>query len=338
MMYGAGDLRIDEELFDLGTLGATEIFVKTEFSGLSTGTDLGNFEGRSTEVPGAPDYPRPVGYSNVGIVAAVGQDVSKFRVGDRVFGVKAHRSAYVAKEDEFVIPVPAGVAADQASLGYLVHLGVVSLRQAHYQAGENVAVVGLGIIGLATISVARAMGARVIAVSNSEQRAELARRMGALDVLMTGDGNLSSVFGGVGADIVVNTANSWGAWQDSMELARYCGRVTVLGFPGRAQEPPPFNPLDARWLYAKQLSINGSGFLPKVDCSPSEIRFNLRRNLQYVLDLMAQGSVDLAPAISHRFPYQRMREAYELAAQRAKDFSAAVFDWREASTAFQRQC
>jgi threonine dehydrogenase-like Zn-dependent dehydrogenase len=47
-----------------------------------------------------------------------------------------------------------------------------------------------------------------------------------------------------------------------------------------------------------------------------------------VLDLMAQGSLDLDPIISHRFPYQQMRQAYELAAQHSKDFSAAVFDWR----------
>ena len=67
-LHGAGDLRIEESLFDPGSLAPGEVFVRTEFTALSTGTDLGNFEGRSTEVPGAPDYPRAVGYSNAGVV------------------------------------------------------------------------------------------------------------------------------------------------------------------------------------------------------------------------------------------------------------------------------
>lgn len=311
MMYGAGDLRLDEEEI-AGELAATEILVETEFTGFSTGTDLGNFEGRSTEVPGAPEYPRAVGYSNVGVVVSVGAAVERFRVGDRVFGVKPHRSAYIAREDDLLVRVPDGAKPEQASLAYLIHLGLAALRQVRYEAGERVAVVGLGVIGLCTVAMARAMGARVMAVANSEARSELARCMGA-------DG-----FPGE-ADIVVLTANPWDAWRHSMELVRYGGRVAVLGFPGRAQEPPPFNPLDAKWLYGKQLTICGSGAVPRY------AGFDLRGNLEYVLDLLASGRMDVGPAISHRFPSTRMREAYELAARRDKQFSAAVFDWRKES-------
>src|SRR4029079_12445446 len=72
IIYGAGDLRIDEEWYDPAALKATEVLVQTQATGFSTGTDLGNYQGRSTEVPGAPEYPRWVGYSNVGLVVAVG--------------------------------------------------------------------------------------------------------------------------------------------------------------------------------------------------------------------------------------------------------------------------
>ena len=132
-----------------------------------------------------------------------------------------------------------------------------------------------------------------------------------------------------GADIVVLTANTWEAYRLSMEAARFGGRVTVLGFPGRAQPAPGFNPLDAQWLYGKQLTIAGAGFLPRVECAPADIRFNVRRDLVYVFELMATGRLDLAPVISHRFSWDRMRDAYELASVHSKDFSAAVFDWRK---------
>jgi threonine dehydrogenase-like Zn-dependent dehydrogenase len=82
-----------------------------------------------------------------------------------------------------------------------------------------------------------------------------------------------------------------------------------------------------RWIYGKQLTIAGAGYLPQIDCASSEIRFNLRRNLAFVLDRMASGNLYLSTVISHRFPYSRMQEAYELARQHSKQLSAAVFLW-----------
>lgn len=327
MLYGAGDLRLDEETFDPGTLAPTDLFVQTQVTGFSTGTDLGNYDGRSTEVPGAPDYPRAVGYNNVGVVSFVGKEVKAFRPGDRVFSTRHHRSGFVARETDLLVPVPANVDPAQASLAYLTHLGVASMRQVRYEAGENVVVVGLGVIGLCTVAAARAMGARVVAVANSDSRAALAKRLGAQETYRSGGFDAASVFSGQGADVVVLTANSWDAWQESMEMVRYAGRVTVLGFPGRNLPAPPFNPLQAKWLYGKQLTITGAGFLPRLDCEPSEVRFNLRRDLVYVLSLMSSGDLDLAPVISHRFPFRNMREAYELAASHSKELTAAVFDW-----------
>src|SRR5262245_38198046 len=267
MLYGAGDLRMDSEEYDPSTLAADQILVRTEISGFSTGTDLGNYEGRSTEVPGAPGYPRAVGYSNAGRVWHAGSAAS-LQPGQRVFTIKPHCSAFVAGSGDLVLPIPEEVPSDQAALAYMVNLGVAALRQASYDAGEHVAVVGLGVIGLATIAVARAMGAQVSAVANHPERASLAAKLGARLDAISND-----------ADIVILTANSCDAYRTSLELARRGGRIAVLGFPGRGSEPPGFNPLDAAWLYAKQLTIMGSGFIPRVECLPEEIRFNLSRNL-----------------------------------------------------------
>jgi threonine dehydrogenase-like Zn-dependent dehydrogenase len=226
-----------------------------------------------------------------------------------------------------LVGLPEGADTEQASLAYLVNLGIASLRQVHYQAGETVCVVGLGVIGLCTVAVARAMGARVIALANDEHRAQLGRQMGASESYLTSSFDPSAVFGGQGVDIVVLTANAWDAYRQSLEMARYGGRISVLGFPGRSQPAPDFNPLDAKWLYGKQLTITGAGHMPRVECSPFDIAFNLRRNLVYILDLLASGELKLDAIISHRFPYQQMGEAYELASQHSKTFSAAVFDW-----------
>ena len=320
ILYGAGDLRLDERPLDPDSLRPEEVYVETEVTALSTGTDLGNYLGDSTYVPGAPDYPRQIGYSNVGKVCRVGENVRALGVGQRVFSLRPHQSAFIARQDELLVPVPPQVPSEQAALAYLTHLGLAALRQARYEPGENVAVVGLGVIGLCTAGLARAMGASVLAVANSELRARKAAELGA---------HRSPVWGDAGADIVVLTANTWEAYRLSVDLARYGGRVSILGFPGRAQPAPDFNPFDPRWFYAKQLTILGAGAAPTIDCPPTEIRFNRRRNLAYILDLMASGALNLEPVISHRLPAARMKEAYELAANHSKELIAAVFDWRE---------
>jgi threonine dehydrogenase-like Zn-dependent dehydrogenase len=330
MLYGAGDLRLEEEPVDPAGMGAGEILVRTEATAFSTGTDLGNYVGRSTEVPGAPDYPRAVGYSNAGVVWQTGAAVSGFRPGDRVFGVKPHRSAYVAAATDLLVAVPGNVPAEEASLAYLVNLGVAALRQARFEPGERVAVVGLGVIGLATVAVARTMGAQVAAWANDGSRAALAGGLGAQHVFESGKASAGDVFDGAGADIVILTANPWPAFRDALEMAAQGGRVSLLGFPGRAQPAPDFNPLDARWLYAKQLTLLGSGHIPRVECAASDIRFNLRRNLACIFEWMSSGALNLAPIISHRIPYTRMRDAYELARGHSKELTAAVFDWRTA--------
>jgi threonine dehydrogenase-like Zn-dependent dehydrogenase len=319
ILYGAHDLRIDHEPYDPATLGPNQVLVRTLASGFSTGTDLANYLGRSTELPGAPEYPRAVGYSNAGVVWKAGSDVRSLKEGDLVFSIQPHRSAFATSETDLLVRVPDGLDPAQVSLGYLANLGVCALRSVHYQTGERIAVVGLGVIGLCTVALARAMGAPVMAMANDPSRAELAARLGA-----------RTSFDGEAPDIVVLTANTWEAYRTSVDIVRYGGRISILGFPGRAQAPPNFNPLDPHWFYGKQLTLTAAGFAPRVECRPADIRFNLRRNLTAIFDWVEAGTLDLAPVISHRIPYQRMREAYELAAAHSKQLTAAVFDWADA--------
>jgi len=324
VLYGARDLRLEEETISLDSLGEKQIFVETEVSALSTGTDLGNYEGRSREVPTAPDYPRWVGYSNIGVIRRRGPGVTRWREGQRIFAPKPHQSAYVAHEDELIVPVPDGVDPEVASFCYLTNLGVAGMRQLGYEAGERVTVIGLGVIGLCTVAVAQAMGARVSAIANSEFRRGLALAMGAETACLAGEGKRS----GIEADLVVLTANTWDAYRESVGIARFGGRISVLGFPGRAQPEPGFNPLAMEWFYGKQLILAGSGFSPRADVPAQEISFNVRRNIELIFDYARRGKLPLERIITHRFPARQMIDAYEMALTHSKQMAAAIFDWR----------
>ena len=131
--------------------------------------------------------------------------------------------------------IPEAVDSEQASLAYLTGLGLAAPRQARYETGENIVVVGLGVIGLSTIALARAMGAKVLGLANSEIRARAAVTVGATACVMADDANPgchhAHYFHGMDADIVVLTSNSWDSYFVSLDLARKGGRVSILGFP-----------------------------------------------------------------------------------------------------------
>lgn len=313
ILHGARDLRWETEDVSLLTLGEHQVFVETEVSALSTGTDLANYLGRSREVPGAPDYPRWVGYNNVGVVWHCGPAVTALRPGDRVFSPRPHQSGYVAGDADLLVLVPAAVSPEVASLAYLTNLGFSALRQTHFAEGERVCVVGLGVIGLATVALAKALGARVTAVANAEFRRELALALGAEHVYMAGEAPADSV------DVAVLTANTWAAYRETVDLCAFGGRIAVLGFPGRAQPMPEFNPIDMRWLYGKQLTIQGAGHCPPELRAPQ---------LATILRLAAQGQLPLERIVTHRIAWRELPSAYELAATRSKQMAAVVFDWR----------
>jgi threonine dehydrogenase-like Zn-dependent dehydrogenase len=326
ILYGARDLRFVEETL-LNELGPHQVFVQTEVTALSTGTDLANYDGRSEELPNAPSYPRAVGYSNVGVVAHVGTSVTRFSPGDRVFSTRPHQSAYVADETDLLVKVDQRVDAEQASLAYLTHLGASALRKVHYQAGESVLVIGLGVIGLCATALASSLGACVEAVANHPHRRELAKAMKAQQAWDATNFDRSCVFAGRGADVIVLTANTWAAYRTALEAAAPSGRIALLGFPGRAQPQPDFNPLDAHWIYGKQLTVAGAGATPRVECPPEDIRFNLRRSLEDIFSRLADKRMDFAPLISHRIPAASMRDGYEMAVAHDKSLTAAIFLW-----------
>src|SRR5438132_1550185 len=133
-LYGARDLRIEDKPLDAEHLADDQIYVETIVSALSTGTDLGNYEGRSTEI-GGPPYPRWVGYSNVGEVKRVGKSVTRFRPGQRVFATQPHQAAYVARQSDIVVAIPDGAPSDESAFAYLTHLGLAALRNARLEMG-----------------------------------------------------------------------------------------------------------------------------------------------------------------------------------------------------------
>jgi threonine dehydrogenase-like Zn-dependent dehydrogenase len=329
ILHGPRDLRLEEQDLDI-SLSPTDVHVETEISALKIGTDRGNYEG-AENVPGAPDYPRWVGDSNLGVVRAVGSQVRRIQVGDRVVTRAPHQSEYVVEESASVVRVPDGVDSEDAVWAHLYTLSAHCYRKAWFTPGENVAVVGLGVLGLGAVGLGPYFGARVVGLGNHPTRLQMARDMGADAAFLSDDPDLDAKLdeftGGAGIDLVILTANPWPAWRTACEVVRDNGRVSVVALPGRGEEALDINPVSMEWFYSKGIAliaVSGAGgyLFPTSDGD----RFDAIRACEHTLSLMARG---LAPSqlITHRMPYTQMGEAYEMIYRREKGMLGVIFQW-----------
>jgi threonine dehydrogenase-like Zn-dependent dehydrogenase len=327
-LMAPGNLVFEDLEIDLDSLGPEQLYAETERSAVSVGTERAAYLGHPPLRPG-PAYPRLMGYCNVARVVRVGSAVKTIAAGQRILTHQSHQSCFACDAKEALAVVPDGVAPRSASLTYLAHLGLTAFQRAGLQAGESVAVQGLGVIGLAAVALGRALGARVLAVGNDDGRLSRAAALGASACLqVNAPDHLRAVeaFQPGGADVVVTTANTWEAWRDSLEMVREHGRIAVLGFPGRAQPPPAWNPFDPTLFYMKQPAILSVG-LPAgpTTWGDGDRQVAMRENLKMLLELQREGRLPLERLITHERPWFQLEEVYRLSSDRA--LVGAVLDW-----------
>jgi threonine dehydrogenase-like Zn-dependent dehydrogenase len=333
ILHGPRDLRIEDRPLDTGNLKPEEIWVQTRISALKIGTDRGNYEG-AERVPGAPDYPRWVGDSNLGIVRGVGRDVKNVQVGDRIVTRQPHQSEYITTQTASIVKVPHGVDDEDAVWAHLYALSALCYTKAQFRPGENVAVVGLGVLGLGAVGLGPLFGGRILAIGNSTVRLEMARKMGAHEAVLFDDPRLelrvNEFTGGAGIDLVILTANPWPAYRTSVEIVRPNGRVSIVSLLGRGEEPLTFNPLAMQFFYIKGISLiavsGAAGELYPNPDNAGELAGD--RRAAHVLSLMADGRLEPKRLITHRFRYTDMGTAYETAYRREKSMLGVIFDWR----------
>ena len=343
MLRGPRDLRIEDHPLDTSNLQPHEIWVQTRISAFKIGTDRGNYEG-AEQVPGAPDYPRWVGDSNLGIVRGVGGAVTRVQVGDRIVTRAPHQSEYITTDNDSLVKIPDGVHDEDAVFAHLYALSAHCYHKAQFRPGETVAVVGLGVLGLGAAAIGPLIGARVVGIGNSPVRLEMSQRMGAHANFLYNDPDLPAKLddftNGLGIDLVILTANPWPAYRTAVEIVRPNGRVSIVSLLGRGEEALDFNPLNMAWFYNKGISLiavsGRAGYLyPDAGGDPMQTtdRYAWDRIADHVVSLMAapNGLPNLEPKrlITHRFHYSEMVQAYEMAYHREKTMLGVIFNWQD---------
>ncbi len=272
-------------------------------------------------------YPVPnIGYEEVGKVIEVGSAVNGIPLGTLVFGAWWHRTHYVANLD-FVRPRLLPPGADPL-IGIFSHIGAVGLNGAHdgrIRIGDTVAVFGLGTPGQIVAQAARASGARVIAVDLLDARLEMAKQLGAHIALNPQRVKVAEAIKCLtdnrGADVVFEVSGSSIALNEAIRAAAYSARVVAMGaLQG-----------EARGLYLGEefhhnrvniVCSQIAGVDPEL-----KYRWDKLRLTQTAIRLQVDGILNLKPLITHRAPFDRAIELFELIDRAPEQVVQAVIEF-----------
>lgn len=293
------------------------------------------------------DQPMGLGYSTAGTIVALGKNMQGFKVGQRVAcagGGYATHAEYNVVPLNLLTPLPKNVDFESASFTTLGAISLHGLRLAETQLGENVAVIGLGLLGLLTIQLAAAAGCNVLGIDIDPKRVKLASSLGIQSVVRAqAEATASAFTANRGFDSVIICADT--SSNDPVELAGVIARdrakvvatgAVGLNFPRKV-------------YYEKEISfINSRSYGPgRYDLNYEEngqdypigyVRWTEGRNFQAVVDLMASGKLKVEPLISHRFDIEEGVKAYEvITGKRKEPFLGVVLKYPEGKMKEERK-
>ena len=268
-----------------------------------------------------PPFPFAPGGEAAGVISAVGDKVSQYRVGQRVMALTGWGSfaEQVCVPAYNLLPMPDGMDfASAAAFGMTYGTSMHALKQrANLQPGETLLVLGAaGGVGIAAVELGKAMGARVVAGVSSADKAAFARAAGADDAVIYPRGpldrdqqkalsaELKRVLGGDGADVVYDAVG--GAYcEPALRAMNWDGRYLVVGFPAGIPAPP----LNLTLL--KSISIVGVFWGAAVMRDPAAHVANMTD----LFRLWSEGRI--RPRISRRYPLEHAGEAIRALGERS---------------------
>ncbi|ORT71903.1 bi-domain-containing oxidoreductase [Pseudomonas mosselii] len=263
--------------------------------------------------------PLPLGYCNVGVVAASGAGVSGFKVGDRVVSNGPHADVVVVPKNLCAL-IPDSVSDEAASFTVLASIGLQGIRLAQPTLGEAFVVTGVGLIGLVTVQLLRAQGCRVLAIDFDEQKLALARNYGA-ETCNPGRGEDPVAAGmafsrGRGVDGVIITAStkSSNPVTQAANMCRKRGRIVLVGVTGLELNRADF--YEKELTFQVSCSYGPGRYDPTYEEQGNDfpigfVRWTEQRNFEAVLDMLASGQLDVAQLVSHRFAFEDAADAYQ---------------------------
>ena len=289
---------------------------------------------------GRLDMPVQLGYSSAGVVEEVGPGVGGVAVGDSVAcagpGYAGH-AEFASVPASLCVNIPEGVDFQSASFVALGGIALEAVRMAHVSLGENVVVIGLGLLGQIAVQILNAAGCHVVGMDINGQKSQMALQHGA-EAVANDYHQLSTICqqktANHGADAVIILAASPTnePLERAAELCRDHGRVVATGQVGLDVPRKAFYEKELELVVSRAWGpgVYDPNYTDKgLDYPIAYARWTAERNMDEFLKLLGKGAVRVDGLISHRFPLDRATEAYELILEEKEPYIGVLLTYPE---------
>jgi threonine dehydrogenase-like Zn-dependent dehydrogenase len=262
-----------------------------------------------------PTEPGALGHEAWGFVDALGEGVAGLSVGDRVAALSFKSYAeYDLADVGAVVRLPEALAG-QPFPGEPLGCAMNIFRRSEIEAGQTVAIIGIGFLGAILTKLAADAGARVIAISRRSFSLDLARRMGAAETIPMDDHHaiiekVKEMTGGTFCDRVIEAVGKQWPLDLAGELTRERGKLIVAGY----HQDGPRQVNMWLWNWRGLDVINAHERDPKI----------YMQGLREAVEAIASGKLDPSPLYTHSYPLERLDEALNATRDRPDGFLKAL--------------
>jgi len=312
-------------------LAANELLIDTEYTFISSGTELANYTGREPKVFQKGEwceYPWRSGYANVGIVREVGAGVTRAVPGDRVFTYGRHASTISYSQDRLVAPVKQAMDPAVVAASRMAGVAMTALVVAEVGTNPWVVVFGLGLVGNLTAQMFRIHGGRVIGVDPVAERRKLAQRCGIAHTVGGSteetQAEIQEITDGALGNITVDAVGHSSVVMQALRATADHGQIIILGSPrvrvdGNLTEL--LSDTHLRWITIRGALEWCVPMYPDIGNRTSQWS-----KQQTIFDWIARGELHVAPLISHRLKPERIKKAYDGLLNEPNVYTGVVVD------------
>jgi len=262
--------------------------------------------------------PIAMGYSQVGVIDALGAKVGGFSCGDRVVSNGSHAEIVVVPEN-LVARIPDNVTDEEAAFTVIGAIGLQGIRLLQPTFGETIVVVGLGLIGLITAELLLANGCNVIGFDFDPEKIRIANEKGII-AINPGEGTdqvkfVESYTHGVGSDGVIITASNKSneIISQSANMCRKRGRIILVGVIGLDISRADF--FEKEITFQVSCSYGAGRYDEEYEQKGHDypigyVRWTEKRNFEAVLNAMSKKNLDVSSLVTDRVPLNDYQKIY----------------------------
>ena len=329
---GLEDFEIDEK-----SPRDTEILLRTHYTLISPGTELAIYTALDRDVYRSGSwchYPFNPGYIAVGEVIKGGREVSKLSRGDIVFCYANHASiARVDPMRAICLKVPEGLDEKEALFTRVGTIAMTALRVSSGELGDNVAVMGLGLVGNMAAQLFTLAGMNVIGIDLIEKRLEIARSCGVKYTVNPRKANVRErileLTDGGGCEVTVEAIGNPATVETCCQITKSLGEVILLGSPRGEYDTNITEMLNYVHLWPMGcLTFKGAHEWRFPIHRMEGSKHSIERNTRIAFQLISDERLKVKDLMTHVIKPENIKEAYEGLLNKKDEFLGVVIDWK----------